>query len=201
MKLSLKQFYIILGVAVVILIGILVWVFVSGDKDKPKSVEESWSSAPYDPNFMPTTAQLNEIMSEAEDDMYPEGYRNNVDTEDKPLYVPGTNISFRPFDMLDSICTVAFTLMALESNPYAVTDTMPFAFLKESGEQLSESEKTLPNGTRVDLSTLKEDYTQLRFDFNRANLKEVTISGLRNDKPFEKDVDLTYIYKEYYTKD
>lgn len=200
-KVNRKKLIAIISAFLLVSIAIFLIVFlIFYDKETVKETEERWNSVPFDPNYMPTSEQMNEIMGKAEDAIYPKGYRDSDTLGSQDVFIPNTNISFPPLDMYDSISTMAFTLMAFKSNPYAATDKLPFSIIKEAGDKIGGSEKTLPDGTRINLATLEEKYTELQFKFSRGDLRIVNIEGKRNGNHFEEEVDLSPVYKEFYSK-
>lgn len=198
-----KHLFIITGIAalgIVLMFGaaflIMHYLFESSET-KPVTEDKSWSEVPFDTRFVPTNAQMDQIMSRAEDDIYGEDYWDQLEDNNTILMIPGTQISFDTNDMFDSITTVAFTVMAFQNNPYALSKDHPEALRKLIGTT-NGSVREFPDGTSIDLANLAEDYTEIKTSAEIDNPAHINMTGYRNGDWFEVDVDLSKVYREYY---
>lgn len=197
-----KKVWIITGIAVFAVLCIFAVVALLNSKlnsdDGAPGDNNSEDTVAFDPNLIPTYEELNRVMGRAVEDLYGDTYEEVMSADSVPtVKIPNTQITFKADEVGDAADTMAITAMAFVRNPYAKSDDHPVPLKSLIGDT-DGTVRSLPDGSKIDLATVVQNYSDLKLFVNRDDSTKVTVEGYCNGDYFTESINLMGLYEQYY---
>lgn len=178
---------VICAVLVVSFIAFLFFKYKSDETEKEKVDDKEVVIEPieYDPSIPITKVDLNKVMDKAVEEIYGTDFYTLVESEEV-INLPNTEMYLESWEVNDALDLMTLHAVAVQRNPYAFIDD----------KELSVRE--LPDGTDINLGMIFEEFTELKFGYDKETPALAQVQGYSNGEWFMEDIDLTTWYEAYY---
>lgn len=184
---------------IVILLGILAYLILFKETPKINHDEEEDTPQEFiDVSLIPSIELADEVFARAWEENFGmsmgEFLTKYANEDNETFTLPGTNTSLPLHAVSGEVATMALVQMAYQKNPFMIDDESPkgFAYL-ESDIQYGSS-ITLPDGEKMDLKRIVQDYSEVRYFVDTTNPLKYKFQGFVDGGHFTEEVDLTPMY-------